>query len=170
MASVLAVKFGIQIVGSLSEARDLGVSPGAPINIRQALEFANGAAAGQVDRFWADTRQVAASDDEDIDLAASLTDPLGQAFAPARIKALYVRAHPGNTNNVVVTQPADVGVPLFVAAGGGIVLKPGGVFLWVDPSAGGVVVTADTGDILNIANSGAGTVVDYDIAIAAASA
>ncbi|MCW2767774.1 MAG: hypothetical protein JWO11_3733, partial [Nocardioides sp.] len=86
------------------------------------------------------------------------------------IKMIVVFAASGNTNNVNVVQPASNGVPLFLAAGDGVAVKPSGMFVWYDPSAAGVVVTPATGDLLNLVNSGAGTSVTYDIHIVGASA
>lgn len=77
-----------------------------------------------------------------------------------------MQAAVGNTNNVVVTRPATNGLVLFAAASDALAgLKPGGLFLFTDPSAPGLAVTAGTGDLLTISNSGAGTSVTYDIVI-----
>ena len=69
-----------------------------------------------------------------------------------------------------VIRPASNGVPLFLAAGDGLPVKPGGAFLWVAPDATGVAVTASTGDLLTITNSGAGSAVTYYIVVLGASA
>ena len=110
---------------------------------------------------------LAASANEDIDLAGALSSAFGATITAAELVALYVGAAEGNTNDVNVTRPAANGVPLFLAAGDGVGVKPGNFHLFVDEA--GTAVTAATGDLINIANSGAGTGVTYDIVVIARS-
>jgi hypothetical protein len=150
---------------------DLGASS-ANRAMTLALELANGTGAGQADLAFTDTRTLAASATEDLDLAGALTDPFGVAQVFARVKLLVVQAAVGNTNNVQVTRPASNGFPLFMAAGDGIALRPG-EFLMVAAGVGdavGHVVTAATGDLLTITNSGGTTGVTYTIAVVGCSA
>jgi hypothetical protein len=142
--------------------------------VENLLKLANwtvvdGTDAGEADQVWSDRRTLAASDDEDLDLSGVLTNLFGGAVTLAKLKAVAIMAAAGNTNNVVVTRPADTGVPLFLAAGDGIAVLPGGFFLWVAPGDG-VTVTAETGDILNIANSAGSTSVTYDVILVGTSA
>jgi DNA-binding beta-propeller fold protein YncE len=88
----------------------------------------------------------------------------------ARIKLLYIGAASGNTNDVQITRPASNGVPLFLAAGDGIAVRPDGKFVWVAPGATGIAVTAGTGDLITLTNSGGTTGVTYDVVIIGASA
>lgn len=145
-------------------------TPTAPVRLAQQITLASGVGANAADRIYADTRVIAASATDSLDMAGSLTDAFGVAFTPARIKGLFVRASAANVNNVNVLRPATNGVPTFLAASGGLPLKPGGVFLWLDPSATGSPVTATTGDLIDFVNSGAGSSVTYDVVILAASA
>lgn len=131
----------------------------------QSISFTNGTGANQATHVWSDTRTLAASATENLDLAGGLTDALGNALTFTAIKAIRVRAASANTNNVVVGGAAMNAFLLFSDATDKISVKPGGVFLYCDPSAAGTAVTAGTGDILLIANSGAGTSVEYDIEI-----
>lgn len=135
-----------------------------------AIELTSGTGSNQADLIFHDQRTLAASGTEDLDLAGSLTDAYGTTLTFARIKAIMVTAASGNTNNVQVTRPASNGVPLFLAAGDGIPVLPGGVFLWVAPNAAGVAVTAGTGDLLTFTNSAGTTSVTYDVVIIGASA
>ncbi|MER7126743.1 hypothetical protein [Micrococcus luteus] len=139
------------------------------LSFARQLSLAQGAGAGQADMVWSDQRTVAASGTDALDLAGSLVGPFGTTLTFARIKMLVVFAATGNTNNVNVVTPGSNGVPLFLAASDGIAVKPGGAFVWYDPSAAGVVVTPATGDLLNVVNSGGGTSVTYDIHIVGAS-
>jgi hypothetical protein len=159
-----------EIAAVQTAARDLG-SAQANVAKRAALALASGVGANQADVVFQDTRTVTASATDALDLnGGGLVDALGNAFAPAKIKALLVVAAAGNTNDVQVVRPASNGVPLFLAAGDGIALKPGAALLWVSPNAAGVAVAAGTGDLLHLINGGAGTSVDYDIIIIGTSA
>jgi hypothetical protein len=164
----LTTRIIARLRAELTGAGDL-VTPVAPLDVTAAINLASGTGANQADMMWSDTRTVAASDDEDLDLAGSLTGPLGGTLTFAKIKAVYIKAADGNTNNVNLTRPSSNGAPLFLAAGDGIAIPPGGVFLWVAPGAG-VTVTGSTGDLLNIANSSSGSSVDYDVIVIGASA
>lgn len=113
---------------------------------------------------FADTRTIAASANENIDLAGALADAFGASIVAAEIVAIYIAAKASNTNNVNVTRPASNGfIGPFLAASDGVAIKPGEYALFVSQS--GWAVTAATGDLLNIANSAGGTGVDYDIIV-----
>ena len=140
-----------------------------PLSLLADLVLPNGTGSGQADRIWHDQRTIAASGTDSLDLQGSLVDAFGAAFTPAKLKAIYVKAASGNTNNVVVTRPASNGVPVFSAAGDAVPVLPGGVFVWVAPGAG-VTVTASTGDLLDLVNSSSGTSVTYDIVLIGTSA
>lgn len=165
----LSTQVNTALVAQLTTALDL-VTASAPLSYSKAYSLASGTGANQADKIWSDTRTIAASGTDSLDLAGSLTDALGAAFTPARIKGLLVAAASGNTNNVNVTRPASNGVPLFLAAGDGIPVRPGGVFLWVAPDVTGVAVTGGTGDLIDIVNSAGGSTVTYDVVILGASA
>lgn len=136
------------------------------LNPEVVQQFTDGAGAAQIDRMFSDTRTIAASASENLDLAGGgLLDAFGAALTFARIKAVLVKAAAGNTNDVVFSRPAANGVPLFNAASDAINIKPGGCFLWMAPDAAGIPVTAGTGDLLTVANGGAGTPVSYDVVI-----
>lgn len=141
-----------------------------PISLTQAITLINGTGAGQADLVFTDTRTLTASATENLDLAGSLTDAYGVTITFARIKAVIIVAATGNTNDVQVTRPASNGVPLFLAAGDGLSVRPGGAFAWACADATGVVVTASTGDILTVTNSAGSTSVTYTVIIIGASA
>lgn len=141
----------------------------APLRVARQMLLAQGSGAGQADMIWSDQFTISASSTEEIDLAGTLTGPFGTTLTFARIKLVVVAAAPGNTNSVNVVRDSDAGAPLFLAAGDGIAVKPGGLFVWFDPSATGAAVTADTGDLINLVNSGSGSSVTCDIVVAGAS-
>lgn len=130
----------------------------------------SGTGADQADLVWSDSRTVAASATDSLDLAGALTSAFGASLTFAKVKLIAVKAAAGNTNSVVVTRPASNGVPLFTAAGDSMPLLPGASVVWCSPNAAGVAVTAGTGDLLDIVNSAAGTSVSYDILIVGTSA
>lgn len=149
---------------------DLGTAS-MPIELLKALTLTDGTGANQADRIFTDTRTLSASANEDLDLAGgSLVDVFGNALTFARIKALFVTADAGNTNNVNVSRPAANGVPLYLAAGDGEAVHPGSCILKAWPGVTAIPVTAGTGDLINFANSGAGTPVTYTVIIIGASA
>lgn len=164
----LRVSALVQLAAELTSALDL-TTASAPVSIGRQLSFADGDGAGEADRIWTDRRTIAASGTDSIDLAGDLVDPFGQTITFAKLKGLLVAASPANTNNVLVGRPASNAVPLF-SAEASIPVKPGGVFVWLDPSAAGIAVTADTGDVIELGNSSGGTGVTYDIAIIGAAA
>lgn len=134
------------------------------------ITLASGTGAGQADIVWHDRRTLAASATEDLDLAGVLVSAFGATLTFARLKAIKVYAASANTNNVNVTRPASNGVPIFLAAGDGLPVKPGGVFEWCAPDATGIAVTASTGDLLTFTNSAGTTSVTYDVVLIGASA
>ena len=156
------------VSGSQSGAKDLG-TVSFPFALAANSSLADGTGAGQADVLFTDSRTLAASATEDLDLAGSLTDALGATLTMAKLKFVMIKAASGNTNDVVLSRPAANGVPLFDAAGDSIAIKPGGVFMWAVPGSG-VTVTAGTGDLLTLTNSAAGTSVSYDIVLMGTSA
>lgn len=145
-------------------SNDLG-SPKMAIDIDKALSLVAGTdATNKANILFSDRRTLAASANEDIDLAGALTDAFGATITAAEVVAFVVSAASANSNNVNVTRPASNGFAgPFLAAGDGVAVRPGEWQPFVSQS--GWAVTAGTGDLLNIANSGAGTSVTYDIVI-----
>jgi len=159
--------------GSQTGSTIVGGAPTYPFSTSASAAYSSGTGAGQVDRVYTATRTLSASATEDLDLAGSLTDALGNtAIAFARIKSILVSAAAANTNNVQVTRPASNGVPWLMAAGDGIALRPGAAVAWLSGAAdaSGVVVTAGTGDLITVTNSAGTTSVTYTIVITGCSA
>lgn len=165
----LRSEFIVKAACTLSTALDLATAS-VPLDMTNQIRLTSGTGADQADLIFHDTRTLAASATEDLDLAGVLASALGTTLTFARIKAVIVSAASGNTNNVNLTRPAANGVPLFLAAGDGIAVRPGGVFAWVAPDATAVAVTAGTGDLLTVTNSAGSTSVTYSVVIVGASA
>jgi hypothetical protein len=135
------------------------------------FQWPDGTGANTANRLYQGRRTINASSNEDLDLAAVLTDSYGVAITFARIRAVIVKAAAGNTNNVVVGGAAsNAFVGPFGAATHTVAIPPDGIFMAVAPGTTGWAVTAGTGDLLRVANSGAGTSVTYDIFLIGASA
>lgn len=149
----------------LTKAGDLG-NPSVSIAKRVAMALTSGVIANTADTIFADTRTIAPSTTDTLDLVGGgLLTPLGDAFAPVKLKGLLVVAAGANVNNVQVTRPAANGVPLFLAVSDGIPVLPGGYFAWASPNLASIAIAAGTADLIAIINGGAGTSVDYDIVI-----
>ncbi len=161
MALQATVKASVS--ATLTATADLA-APLAKISDAIDILLTDGTGIGQVDRIWQDTRTLPASASEDLDLSGALTNALGATAIFARIKAVIIKAAAANTNNVNLTRAA-AGVPLFLAVGDGIPVKPGGAFLWVAPDATGIAVTATTADTLTLTNSAGSTSVTYNILV-----
>ena len=153
----------LNVKAKQSGAGDLG-TPQTTAVLERVLEFAAGTAAvGQSNILFADERTIAASGSEDLDLAGVLSDALGATIAAAEVVAIAIVADPGNTNDVQVTRPASNGVPAFLAAGDGLSIGPGDMFLLTNRK--GIGVTAATADLIHVANSGGTTGVTYKVII-----
>jgi hypothetical protein len=139
-------------------------SPAETLALSASWSPANGTATQQASKVWVSQRTLSASSSESLDLAGVLTDSFGATLTFATVKAVYVKAASGNTNNVEIGGAASNQVPLFKDVSDIVVVKPGGAFMWFAPGTG-ATVTAATGDILKAANSSSGTSVTYDIVI-----
>ena len=128
--------------------------------------FGDGSGANQISQIFTDTRTLAASGTEDLDLNGVLVNALGQTVNFTKVRAIIIKAAAGNTNNLLVGGAAsNQFATMFGAAAHVIVVRPGGCFMNVAPDVTAFAVTAATGDLLKIANSAAGTPVTYDIII-----
>lgn len=141
-----------------------------PVTKSYPISLASGVGANQADRLFSDTRTLAASATENLDLAGVLTDAFGATLTFVKVKAVIISAAAANTNTVDVTRPASNGTPLFLAASDGLSVRPGGLFLLAAPDLTGYAVTAATGDLITVTNGGAGTSVTYDVVILGTSA
>jgi hypothetical protein len=165
----LTTRLSLSLLATLTDALDLSTATDR-LDYLKNIELATGTAANQSDMLWHDRRTLSASATENLDFAASLTNGLGDTQTFARIKAFIVYAATGNTNNVNVIREGTNGVPLFLAAGDGIAVRPGGLFVAVAPDATAYAVTASTGDLVTFTNSAGSTSVTYDVIVIGASA
>jgi hypothetical protein len=142
---------------------DLALLSGA-VDSDTVINLSNGTGAGKANQIFADTRTLAASATEDLDLAGVLVDFFGATITFTKIKYIKIIADAANTNNVVIGAGTAPWIGLLNAAGT-ITLRPGAHFAAGDASATGMPVVATTGDILKILNSAGTTVVNYTVII-----
>lgn len=161
----LKLNVAASIVGYITGANDIAEVT-ANLDKKKIIPFTTGVAADQANLLFSDHRSIAASSNEDLDLAGGLSDPLGAVLTFARIKAIMIVADAANVNNVVVGGAAtNTFVGPFSDATDKVALPPGGMLLVAAPTAAGWPVTATTADLFRVANSGAGSAVGYDIVL-----
>lgn len=155
----------LSVAGTLVNALDLGDVTQALANTT-SIVLTDGTGANQAKSVFADTRTLAASATENLDLSGALVDAFGATIAFTKIKALIFKASAGNTNDVLIGGAgANACFSFFNASTDKVRVKPGGMFALVAPDANGYAVTAATADLLTVANSAAGTGVTYDVII-----
>lgn len=140
----------------------------APLALVKTIPFANGTGLNQADKVYSQQYSIGTGATQSIDVAGSLTDSMGVAFTPAKIKAIYIGSASTNTTNLTVFGDA-AHVPFLGTVATSLTLRPGGAFLLVDPGTTAYAVTAATGDIIKIVNAAGATAV-VDLIVIAASA
>lgn len=129
------------------------------------LTLANGTGALQASKVFGDSRNIAISGTDNLDLAGGVTSAFGVVTTFTTVKAIFIVAKDTNVNDVIIGGGAATAmIGPFGANTHTVQLKPGQSFL-ITAGNTGWAVTAATADILKIANSGAGTAVDYDVVI-----
>lgn len=163
MATALAARLTLALLAQLDNPLDVG-SVSYPVNYSTVKQFTDGVGVDQAQKIWTDTRTIAPSGNDDLDLNGVLIDPFGVAVPFTKIKAIIIKAALANVNDLVIGNAAANQVStIFGAVAHTIKLKPDGLFVITAPDVAGFGITAATADILRIANGGAGTPVDYTI-------
>lgn len=160
--TISSASMKIAINAELAAAPDLG-SLVQSLPYEKKLNFSDGAGANQINTIWQDTRQIAASGTDQIDLAGGIADAFGNTLTLTKVKGIFIFAHSTNTNDLLVGGDANAFVDWVSDATDVIVVRPGAFFCLCNPNAAGYAVTSGTGDVLLVTNSAGSTVVDYDI-------
>ena len=163
--ATLNASLTLSLAASLVNALDLG---DVTQNVANSSNFplSDGIGASQAKSLFSDTRTLAASGTENLDLAGALTDAFGAVINFTKIKALIIKASAANVNDVVVGGHATAACfSFFGAATHTMKVKPGGMIALVAPDINGYAVTAATADMLTVTNGAAGTGVTYDVII-----
>lgn len=163
--SSLTGKINLDIAMLLAAALDVG-SASYSANYGANYAFTNGTGANQANAIFTDTRTLAASASEDLDLAGALVDAFGATLTFDKVKALIIKADAANTNDVLVGGAASAQAAAFFGDASDVVkVKPGGTLALIAPDATGYDITATSADLLKIANSSSGSGVGYTIII-----
>lgn len=158
----VTAEINLSIRSRLTGANDLG-TPDISVNIEEVLRLVEGTGAtSQADKLFSDTRAIAISSTEDLDLAGGLTDAFGAAITLAEVVAVYIKAAAANVTDILVGNAATNAFVGPLGATGVQTVKPGEYLLW--QSKTGWPVIAGTGDLLKVANGGA-TLANYDIVV-----
>jgi hypothetical protein len=166
----VALNTSIQLVLNAlqTNSEDL-VTAEAPFNFNKVITLVNGLLADAADVIWTDTRTLGTGASEDIDLTGGgLVDAFANVVAFVKAKAIIVYSRVANTTTLSIGGDAN-SVPFFGAAADFVNVKPGGLFVLVDPTLAGYAVAAGATDIVQVTNS-AGASATYDILIVGTSA
>lgn len=164
LAAGVNADFTARVSGAYTGANPLG---SVTFNFDQSAhtQVTSGTTVGKADKLFSDTRTLAASATVNLDLAGALTDPFGATVSFGHVSAIYIKAAATNTNSVCIGGAgSNAFLGPFADATDVVCIKPGGVFMMVEPGAGWAV-TAATADLLKTANSGSGTSVSFDVVI-----
>lgn len=154
----------VTAIGTLLRDIDLG-STQYNLSYSKSYSITNGTSSNQCNNVWTDTRTIAASGTDDIDLAGGIANAFGTTLTFTAIKGIVIEADSANTNNVLVGGDAAALAGWTSNVNDVVVVRPGGIFVLYDPGAAGYTVTGTTADVLQIANSSSGTSVTYNIII-----
>jgi hypothetical protein len=161
----LTAKLTMALIAELTSEQDLATGR-APLSWAETFSLTDGSGTNEANRIFHDERTIAASSNDDIDLAGVLIDIFGATLTLARVKVMIVKSDIGNANTLAVGAAAsNTWVGPFGGATHTTVVRPGGLHVSVAPDATGWPVTAGTGDQLRIANGGAGSSVTYKIGL-----
>lgn len=151
-------------------------SPRFSPDISTIINLTNGTGADQADLCYYEERTIASGANDDIDLHGALTSELGTAINMAKLVAIVVinapRAGAANTTNLRIGGGVTAQISGLLSADAQNIgpVKPGGVFVRIDPPLQGIcTITATTADVLRISNSVGATAV-YQIALIGRSA
>lgn len=161
----LTTDIRVQVACAHRGTADLA-TPSVDLSWVKTIALANGNAANQANALWHDQRTIAASANDDLDLAGVLVDAFGAVLTFTKIKGLFVAAAAANTNDVLVGGLGTNGFFSWLGATGDLVkVGPGGLLALVRPDNAGYAVTAATADLLRVTNGAGGTSVVYDIVL-----
>jgi hypothetical protein len=161
----VALNTSIQLVLNAlqTNSEDL-VTAEAPFNFNKVVTLVNGVVANAANVIWSNTSTLATGASEDIDLTGGgLVDAFANVVAFVKVKALVIAARVANTTNLTLFGDAN-SLPVLNTAATTMPLKPGGVFVYVDPTLAGLAVAAGATDIIQVTNA-AGDSATYDIFI-----
>jgi hypothetical protein len=153
------------VLGTLTEPSDLGSNQAATSG-SALITWTSGSDATAAQRVWGDTRTLAASASEALDLAGGLTSGLGGTLTFTAIKELWLKAHEDNGSTITLGAAAANGwAGPFGATTHTLTLPAGGVVHLIAPTVTGWPVTAGTGDLLKVANNDSAASASYSLVL-----
>jgi hypothetical protein len=172
MAEVLT-RFNVKLSINALKTNALDLSSSTdPLLINWTYSFTNGTGVDQANQFWSDTRSLAATSADNLDLAGVLVSSLGigSTITFTKIKGIFIKHKTaaasaamqvgGHATLALLTMLN--GTPDLDTAQSSINVVPGGGLALIAPNAAGYIV--GTEDMLRIYNGGAASI-DYDIVI-----
>lgn len=160
----LTTSLRVKLSASQTGSNDFGGPTFSPV-LEKVINLANGVALGQADILFVDERSIAASTNDDIDLAGVLASAFGATITAVKVKAVVIVNAPQNgVANVSNLTIGGSSAPFVGFLGGtaptiGPIGPDGGFVIWCPSLAGVGTVTATTADLLRIANGAGGTAV-----------
>ena len=143
------------LAGDLSEEQErILVSAGS---------WTYGTGANQVNVVYADMTQLADGGNTTLDLYASgsLLDVFNRALTMEALKFLYIKNNSSDAT-LIIGGGASNDLDIFADTSDKLYIKPGGIFIWIDPSAAGLDIT--TNKNLKIEHDGTGSsTMDVDV-------
>lgn len=168
MATTLTGRVQAVVQGTYASIRDLGTQ-NYPATLSYTRALASGVIINTIDLMFDDTRPLTSSQTENLDLAGSLVDAVGQTLTFAKIVAIGLSAPSTNTVDIVFGNHATAAfVGPFGAAAHTLALTPGGCIVLCNPTLAGWAVTPTTADMIKVTNGAAAS--SYSIVILGRSA
>lgn len=156
-------KIVTQLYALLTNTGDLQNAE-STLNKVTSTSLADGTGQNQANMVFSDTRSLAGSASENLDLAGGLTSPLKDTITFTKIKAIYVKCAAANDGAIEFGEGiVNAFVGPFQASSVGVAVAPGGEMLLTAPKDGWTV-TGGTGDLLKAQNLGSATN-SYDIVL-----
>jgi hypothetical protein len=127
------------------------------VEIEKSYNFSDGTGTNAAQCFFYDASRSLNATNEDIDLngSASFVDFKGSALDMVQASVLLIENLDTDTGDTVtVKQPAAAGATgIFTGASDGVIVQPGGLFLWIAPGPDKAATTATTADLINVATA-----------------
>jgi hypothetical protein len=165
MSESLSVEIKASLAWLWEEALELStLVDSSKLEVQAALSAGDGP--GEADQIWHDTRTLAATSNDDLDLTALVQTIHGQSVSLgfAALKAILIH-NTSDTDALVIDSSVSNGLtaPFAASATSKLEIPASSPLLLVNKLAGWTV-TAGTGDVLRIGNAGS-TEIQYKIVI-----
>ena len=169
----LSTKLEVNLAATLISALDLTTATAPISKTWTPLDLTSGTAVNQADTIFSDTRTLAASATENINLYTQ-TDAVGTTFTNARVKLLCIYNRNTTAGDILrvggLAASTTWTAPFNTSNTATVDVAPGGVLVLAAPSAAGFTVTNTTNHLLKFANVSASNSLAYDLVVIGASA